>query len=227
MKAADLFSLPESLSHFRSFFDPEVAPWLWLKQIGPALKAQGLALWAGEKSPALQIEGEVYIHPSVKLPSYGTLIGPIWIGPGTKLLPGCFLRGNVIVGADCTVGHNAEIKNSLLMDRVQVPHRPYIGDSILGTGAHLGAGVVLSNLRLDQKNITLRLPGGVTVDSGLRKFGALLGDGAEVGCNSVLNPGTILGKRALVTPSIVLGGVIPAATIAHTKSHQVLIPRRD
>lgn len=225
MKAADFFALPDSLAVFRAFFSSESAPWSWIPQIGVALKSYAFEA-APAHAPGLHIEGPVYVHPSAVLPHVGTLIGPIWIGPESRLLPGCFLRGNVIVGARCTVGHNAEIKNSLLMDDVQVPHRPYIGDSILGNGAHLGAGVVLSNLRLDQQNITVRLPTGV-FDSGLRKFGAILGDGAEVGCNSVLNPGTVLGRRALVTPSLVVGGYVPSAMIAHGRVRLTMIPRRD
>jgi acetyltransferase-like isoleucine patch superfamily enzyme len=226
VKAADLFTLPDSLSLFRSFFDPEAAPWAWLSQIGAAL---GRPSYETNRSlpPGLLVEGPVYVHPTARLPHYGTLIGPIWIGPGSRLLPGCYLRGNVIIGANCTVGHGAEVKNALLMDDVQVPHRPYIGDSILGNRAHLGAGVVLSNLRLDQKNVPVRLPGQAGIDSGLRKFGALLGDGAEVGCNAVLNPGTILGRRALVTPSITVGGFVPEATIAHGRISLSFIPRRD
>jgi len=225
VKAADFFTIPDSLATFRAFFPTEEAPWTWLNLIGKALAAQDFS--GGQAlPPGIHAEGPVYVHPTAQLPHTATLIGPVWIGPGSKLLPGCFLRGNVIVGANCTVGHNAEIKNSLLMDGVQVPHRPYIGDSILGNGAHLGAGVVLSNLRLDQKNITLRLPSGV-VDSGLRKFGAILGDKAEVGCNAVLNPGTVMGPRALVTPTVVVTGYIPPATIAHVRTSVHFIPRRD
>jgi NDP-sugar pyrophosphorylase family protein len=225
VKAADFFQLPSSLQSFAGHFSPDVAPWDWLKVIGSALKAQDFS--GGQPIPAgVHVEGPVYVHPTAQLPHYATLIGPVWIGPGTKVLPGCFLRGNVIVGANCTVGHNAEIKNSLLMDGVQIPHRPYIGDSILGNGAHLGAGVVLSNLRLDQKAITVRLPSGLA-ETGLRKFGAILGDKAEVGCNAVLNPGTVMGPRALVTPAIVVGGYIAPATIAHSRSTVHFIPRRD
>lgn len=225
MQAADFFALPDSLASFRAFFPTDVAPWAWLKLIGPALAAQDFT--GGQAiPPGVHVEGPVYVHPTAQLPHTATLLGPVWIGPGTKLLPGCFLRGNVIVGAHCTVGHNAEIKNSLLLDGVQAPHRPYIGDSILGNRAHLGAGVVLSNLRLDQKNITVRLPSGV-VDSGLRKFGAILGDQAEVGCNAVLNPGCVLGPRALVTPLAVVSGYVPPATIAHVRTTVHLVPRRD
>jgi UDP-N-acetylglucosamine diphosphorylase / glucose-1-phosphate thymidylyltransferase / UDP-N-acetylgalactosamine diphosphorylase / glucosamine-1-phosphate N-acetyltransferase / galactosamine-1-phosphate N-acetyltransferase len=132
----------------------------------------------------------------------------------------------VIVGADCVLGNSCEFKNCLLMDGVQVPHFNYVGDSILGNGAHLGAGVILSNLRLDQKPISVRLPD-ATVDTGLRKFGAILGDKAEVGCNAVLQPGTILGKRALVMPTIAFGGFLPAATIARVRAAVTTMPRRD
>lgn len=227
MHASDFFTLPESLNCFREFFLPTVAPWDWLKRIGPALKSFTFLDEQRILPAGVYVEGDVYIHPSVSLPHYATLIGPLWIGPGSKLLPGCYLRGNVIVGANCTIGHNAEIKNSLLMDQVQAPHRPYIGDSILGSCSHLGAGVVISNLRLDQKNIIIRTPGNPPVDTGLRKFGAILGDHAEVGCNAVLNPGTILGPRALVTPTVTASGVIPASTIVHARTHISLIPRRE
>ena len=225
MKASDFFSLPESLASFAALFPADVAPWEWLQQIGAALATQD---FSGGQSlpPGIHAEGQIYVHPTAQLPSYATLLGPIWIGPGTKLLPGCFLRGNVIVGARCTVGHNAELKNSLLLDGVQVPHRPYIGDSILGNAAHLGAGAVLSNLRLDQKAITVRLPSG-TFDTGLRKFGAILGDKAEVGCNAVLQPGTLLGPRALVMPTMAFGGYLPPATIARVRDHVSTFPRRD
>jgi NDP-sugar pyrophosphorylase family protein len=225
VNASDFFILPPSLASFAAFFPADVAPWEWLKQIGPALAAQDLS--GGQSMPpGVHAEGPVFVHPTAHLPSYATLLGPIWIGPGAKLLPGCFLRGNVIVGARCTVGHNAELKNSLLMDGVQAPHRPYIGDSILGNSAHLGAGAVLSNLRLDQKAITVRLPTG-TFDTGLRKFGAILGDSAEVGCNAVIQPGTLLGRRALVMPTMAFGGYLPAATIARVREQVSTFPRRD
>lgn len=227
MKARDLFSLPDSLALFAPFFNADAEPWTWLSKIGEALTSRLQPNPTNGFGPGVHVEGAVYIHPSARLPHSATIIGPAWIGPGSKLMPGCFLRGNVIVGANCVVGHCAEIKNSLLMDDVHVPHRPYIGDSILGNGAHLGAGVVLSNLRLDQKPITIRLPNGTTFDTGLRKFGALLGEHAEVGCNAVLNPGTILGRRALVAPSITIGGVVPDSTIAHAHVAVRMMPRRD
>jgi UDP-N-acetylglucosamine diphosphorylase / glucose-1-phosphate thymidylyltransferase / UDP-N-acetylgalactosamine diphosphorylase / glucosamine-1-phosphate N-acetyltransferase / galactosamine-1-phosphate N-acetyltransferase len=154
------------------------------------------------------------------------LIGPCWIGAGTEIRPGAYVRGNVIVGEGGVLGNSCEFKNCLLMDGVQVPHFSYVGDSILGNGAHLGAGVILSNLRFDQQPITVRLADGIA-STGLRKFGAVLGDEAEVGCNAVLQPGTLLGRRALVMPTIAFGGYLPAATIARSRTTIAVFSRRD
>lgn len=224
MKSADFFTLPSSLVRFSAQFSSDVAPWEWLRQIGPALK-DGPA-FARPIPPGVHIEGPVWIDPSAKLPAYATIIGPAWIGAKTEIRPGAFIRGNVIVGEGCVLGNACEFKNCLLMDGVQVPHFSYVGDSILGNGAHLGAGVICSNLRLDQQPVTLRI-GGKQFDTGLRKFGAILGDGAEVGCNAVLNPGTLLGKRALVMPTVAFAGYLPANTIARIRGTVTQIPRRD
>lgn len=230
VKASDFFALPPSLAAFSAFFPAEVAPWEWLKCIGGALGAQNwAALATAGKSPlptGLHVEGPVFIHPTVKLPPYATIIGPVWIGARTEIRPGAFIRGNVIVGEGCVLGNACEFKNCLLMDGVQVPHFSYVGDSILGNGAHFGAGVICSNLRLDQQPIVVRTSE-ATFQTGLRKFGAIVGDKAEVGCNAVLNPGTLLGPRALVMPSMAFSGYLPAATIAHTRPTIKLIPRRD
>lgn len=226
MQAADFFALPPSLAAFADSFRADVAPWEWLKQIGSALKAYRFDAALPKVPVGLHLEGFVHLDPTVKLPPYATIIGPVWIGARTEIRPGAFIRGNVIVGEDGVLGNACEFKNCLLMDRVQVPHFSYVGDSILGNGAHLGAGVVCSNLRLDQKNVMVRLPDR-DVDSGLRKFGAILGDQAEVGCNSVLNPGSVLGKRALVTPLTPFGGYLPAATIARARPSLTTMPRRD
>jgi UDP-N-acetylglucosamine diphosphorylase / glucose-1-phosphate thymidylyltransferase / UDP-N-acetylgalactosamine diphosphorylase / glucosamine-1-phosphate N-acetyltransferase / galactosamine-1-phosphate N-acetyltransferase len=154
------------------------------------------------------------------------LIGPIWIGANTEIRPGAYLRGNVIVGEGGVLGNACEFKNCLLLDGVQVPHFSYVGDSILGNRAHLGAGAICSNLRLDQKPIVVHAAD-QAYETGMRKLGAILGDHAEVGCNAVLNPGTILGPRALVSPAIAVSGVIPAATIAHARPQVKWVPRRD
>jgi len=226
MKASDFFALPTSLALFAPHFRADVPPWDWLKQIGAALGSVSDAPSVPVSSPGVHLEGRVWIHPSVKLPPSATIIGPAWIGANTEIRPGAYIRGNVIVGAECVLGNACEFKNCLLMDGVSAPHFNYVGDSILGNRAHLGAGVICSNLRLDQEDIVVRTTD-ASFETGLRKFGAILGDDAEVGCNAVLNPGTLLGPRALVSPAIAVSGHVPAAMIVHARSPVKLIPRRD
>jgi UDP-N-acetylglucosamine diphosphorylase / glucose-1-phosphate thymidylyltransferase / UDP-N-acetylgalactosamine diphosphorylase / glucosamine-1-phosphate N-acetyltransferase / galactosamine-1-phosphate N-acetyltransferase len=227
MRAADFFSLSASLVRFAPFFDPELEPWAWLRAIPQALASLPPAEpWAG-LPPGVRIEGQVHLAPDVRLPAYCTLIGPCWIGPGTEIRPGAYVRGNVIVGAGVVLGNACEFKTCLLMDGVQVPHFSYVGDSILGPRAHLGAGAICSNLRLDQKPVLVRDTGGRVYETGLRKFGAILGEAAEVGCNAVLNPGSVLGRRALVAPGTVFSGVLPAETIARQRGAVSHLPRRD
>lgn len=216
LKASDLFDFPDSLP-FNDIFRPELTPWEWVPLIASACKRVEVDASVREISPGLSIEGSVFIHPSVKLPNYGSITGPAYIGKGTELRPGVFIRGNVIAGADCVLGNACEFKNCLLMDHVQVPHFSYVGDSILGNKAHLGAGAICSNLRLDQLNVSVQLPDGSRHDSGLRKLGALVGEGAEVGCNAVLNPGSILGKRSLVMPTVAFRGYLKENSTAGVK----------
>jgi NDP-sugar pyrophosphorylase family protein len=203
-----------------------VAPWEWLKKIGAALETVEAASSGLKIPPGVHLEGKVWLHPSVKLPPCATIIGPVYIGAETEIRPGAYIRGNVIAGEKCVLGNSSEFKNCLLMDGVQVPHFNYVGDSILGNGAHLGAGVICSNLRLDQAEVILRLASG-EVPTGLRKFGAVLGDKVEVGCNSVLNPGTLLGPRALIAPCTSFGGYLPANTIARSRQTITTVGRRD
>jgi NDP-sugar pyrophosphorylase family protein len=150
----------------------------------------------------------------------------VWIGANSEVRPGAYVRGNVIVGEGAVLGNSCEFKNCLLMDRVQVPHFSYVGDSILGNGSHLGAGVICSNLRLDQRQITVHAQGTLH-RTGLRKFGAILGEQAEVGCNAVLQPGTVLGRRALVMPLTAFGGFLAPATIAYHRNKVATLARRD
>ena len=226
LKACDLFDFPVSLP-FDSVFSVELAPWEWVPLIAEALKAFSFEPLAIEVPPGLHVEGPVYIHPTVKLPAYGSIKGPAYIGAGTELRPGVFIRGNVIAGAGCVLGNSCEFKNCLLLDGVQVPHFSYVGDSVLGNKAHLGAGVTCSNLRLDQTEVPVQMPDGSRCGSGLRKLGALVGDAAEVGCNAVLNPGSILGRRALVMPTMGFRGYLAANTIAYTRDKMHTAPRTD
>jgi NDP-sugar pyrophosphorylase family protein len=225
MQARTFFSLPESLARFAPFFREDAVPWEWISAIAPALSAVA----AGPRPvvpPGVHLEGEVHLEPGVVLPHTATLIGPAWIGAGTEIRPGAYIRGRVITGAGCVLGNACEFKNCLLLDGVEVPHFSYVGDSVLGNQAHLGAGVVLSNLRLDRKEISVHAEGRVYA-TGLRKFGAILGDAAEVGCNAVLNPGTLLGRRALVMPTVAFSGYLAANTVARVRASVSRLPRRD
>ncbi len=226
VKASEFFALPPSLAHFAKFFPAAVAPWDWLKQIGAALETIEASVPAGKIPAGVHLEGKVWLHPTVKLPPFAVIQGPAYIGAHCEIRPGAFIRGNVIAGEKCVLGNSSEFKNCVLLDGVQAPHFNYVGDSILGNGAHLGAGVICSNLRLDQGEVTVRLPSG-TVGTGLRKFGAILGDKAEVGCNAVLNPGSLLGPRSLVMPCTPFSGVLPPATIARVRQTVTTIARRD
>jgi UDP-N-acetylglucosamine diphosphorylase / glucose-1-phosphate thymidylyltransferase / UDP-N-acetylgalactosamine diphosphorylase / glucosamine-1-phosphate N-acetyltransferase / galactosamine-1-phosphate N-acetyltransferase len=216
MQASTYFDLPPSLAHFASFFPPDVHPWQWLNTIAPALEQFFSAANrpSGHQAipPGLHISGAVFIHPTVKLPPYGVIEGPAYIGPDCELRPGVYIRGNVIAGRGCVMGNSCEYKNSLLMDSVETAHFNYVGDSILGTKSHLGAGVILANVRLDRKNISLKVDG-TTLDTGRRKFGAIIGEGVEVSCNSVISPGSLIGKGAYIVCSPAAGGIIAERAI--------------
>ncbi|EDY80875.1 Bacterial transferase hexapeptide repeat protein [Verrucomicrobiia bacterium DG1235] len=224
VKASDLFRFPDSIP-FGKFFSDDALPWEWIGQIKLALAA-GFEERIPQDLPAgVSIKGRVFIHESVELPAFCSIEGPAWIGEGAQIRPGAYIRGNVIVGAGSVVGNSCEYKNCLLLEGVQTPHFSYIGDSVLGNRSHLGAGVILSNLRLDQKPVKAETPEGL-VDTGMRKFGALVGDEAEVGCNSVLNPGSIIGRRSLVGPLTPFKGTLPADQVLTCKCETATRERR-
>lgn len=183
--------------------------------------------------PALhnKCEGRAFIGEQVFV-GEGTVVedgvmikGPAFIGRNCQIRHNAYIRENVIIGDGCVVGNSSELKNSFLFNGAQVPHFNYIGDSILGHKAHLGAGVKISNIKLMPGNVIVEVDG-VPLDTGLRKFGALLGDGAEVGCNAVLNPGSILGRSAIVYPNVFWRGVLPAHMIAKNKAAIELSARK-
>lgn len=207
LKASDLYSIPADFA-FRDFFSLESYPWEWLPKIKEALA--NFSEWNGQKletPPSLYIGKEVYIGKGVLLPAFGSIEGPAYIGDGCQLRSGVYIRGNVITGKNCVLGNSCEYKNCLLFDQVESPHYNYVGDSILGTKSHLGAGAILSNLRLDKKNICIKTPEGY-VNTGMRKIGGILGEGSQVGCNSTLNPGTILAKGSIVYPNLAFAGFL-------------------
>ncbi len=155
----------------------------------------------------------VTIHPSADIN------GPAVIGHGTEIRPGAYLRGNVITGSNCVIGNSSELKNCILLGNVQVPHYNYVGDSILGNHSHMGAGSICSNLKADGKNVVIH--GKESYDTGLRKVGAFLGDGADVGCGCVLNPGVIIGKGTSVYPLTALRGIIEGGCIVKSPTNIV------
>ncbi|HSH09792.1 MAG TPA: UDP-N-acetylglucosamine diphosphorylase [Oceanipulchritudo sp.] len=224
MKARELFDWPESLP-FAEIFDLEAHPWEWLPMISKALESFHFERARGvEEIPdGVSITGRVYLHPSVRLPTYCTIIGPAWIGPEVDIRPGAFIRGNVIVGQGSVLGNACEFKNCLLMEKVETPHYNYVGDSVLGNRAHLGAGAICANLRLARDEVVIRLEK-QRFHTGLRKVGAFMGDGAEAGCNSVLQPGTVLGRGAAVI-SMSFNGYLPAGKIAIPENPYRVLPR--
>src|SRR6516162_3373686 len=215
LKPVDLFDLSQT-SHAVVFDGCEYA-WQALTNIQSYLETH--------LRPGLhnRCEGIAYIGEKVFI-GEGTLVedgvmikGPAIIGKNCQVRHSAYIRENVIIGDGCVVGNSSELKNAFLFNGVQVPHYNYVGDSILGHKAHLGAGVICSNLKSLPGNVTVIVPGTI-MDTGLRKFGALVGDGAEVGCNSVLNPGSILGRGAIVYPSVNWRGVLPANNIAKNRA---------
>ena len=165
----------------------------------------------------------VYVGKNVKIYPTAVIEGPAIIGEGTEIRPGAFIRGSVITGANCVIGNSSELKNCVLLEKVQVPHYNYVGDSVLGNRAHMGAGSICSNLKTDGKAVVIH--GDKEYETGLRKIGGILADGADVGCGCVLNPGTVLGKNTSVYPLNALRGVFPANCIV--KSQNNIVERRN
>lgn len=160
-----------------------------------------------------RISETVWIGKGTTIETTATIHGPAIIGYDCEIRHAAYLRGNVIIGNEVVVGNSTELKNAILFNGAKVPHFNYIGDSVLGYQSHLGAGVILSNVKSAQDNVKLNLGNGRTLATGLKKFGALLGDRVEVGCNSVLNPGTIVGPETTIYPLTLVRGIVPAASI--------------
>lgn len=169
----------------------------------------------------------VYLAPGVIVEANAVIKGPAWIGAGTTVRSGAYIRENVICGDNCVLGNSCEFKNCLLFNRAEVPHFNYVGDSIIGYKGHLGAGVICSNVRLDRANVVIRDTENSNIDTGLRKFGAIVGDHTEVGCNSVLSPGSILGRDSIIYPCTSWQGVLESQSIVKTKQPQQVVKRHS
>ncbi|MBR2829874.1 MAG: UDP-N-acetylglucosamine pyrophosphorylase [Solobacterium sp.] len=184
-------------------------PWEALKGIKELIVEIGQTLDPEEYT---EVSEHVWVHKTATVFPSAYLGAPCIIGPETEVRHCAFIRGSALIGANCVVGNSCELKNVILFDHVQTPHYNYVGDSILGYYAHMGAGSVTSNVKSDKKLVVVH-GGDENVETGLKKFGAMLGDHVEVGCNSVLNPGTVVGRNSRVYPTSCVRGVVPADSI--------------
>lgn len=205
-----------NVPYLKEFFDAHEYPWEMLPDIKGLIAS---LLESGIEGFTLLKEG-VLVGENVKIAPTVTIEAPAIIGHNCELRPGAYIRGNVITGSDCVLGNSSEYKNCILLDRVQTPHYNYIGDSILGNKAHTGAGTICSNLKSDGKAVVIR--GEENIETGLRKIGGILADGADVGCGCVINPGTVIGKNTSVYPLTPLRGVYPANCIVKSQTEVVL-----
>jgi len=222
-KPVDLFDLAQT-EHAAIFADCKFA-WDALKKIDRYLSAN-LKPELRNKCDGVAFIGEnVFIGEGTMVEDGAMIKGPAIIGRNCQIRHNAYIRENVIIGDGCVIGNSSELKNALLFNGAQVPHFNYIGDSILGHKVHLGAGVKISNVKLLPENVTVEMDG-VPFDTGLRKFGAMVGDGAEVGCNAVLNPGSILGRGAMIYPNVFWRGILPANMIAKNKSEVEVVVKR-
>lgn len=198
----DLFDLQHTLAgEYLAGFD---RPWEAVGGIGALISALGPKLGSEYEEAAPQI----WIHKTAVVAPSAYLGAPCIIGAGSEVRHCAFLRGAALVGENCVVGNSVELKNVILFDHVQVPHFNYVGDSILGFGAHMGAGSVTSNVRSDKGAVRLNVAG-EQIPTNLAKLGAMVGDLAEIGCNAVLNPGTVVGRNAMVYPTSCVRGSVP------------------
>ena len=198
----------------KPLFENSVYPWDMLPKIKEYIEK-------ADKSRFTEIGDGVFVGENVTISKTAELHGPAVIDDGTELRPGAYIRGGVIIGKNCVIGNSSELKNCILLDGAQVPHYNYVGDSVLGAHSHMGAGSVCSNLKGDGKPVVIH--GDTEIETGLRKVGAFLGDGADVGCGCVLNPGTVIGKNTRVYPLNSLRGVFPENSIVKSDENVVKI----
>ena len=214
----------EHTAHPKLFEDQQFA-WNALKQIASYLQFRLKPAVLGELVGRPFISSNVFVGRGTVVEQGAVLKGPAWIGENCQIRSGCYVRENVVVGNGVVMGNSCEFKNSIIFDEAQVPHFNYVGDSILGFKAHLGAGVVLSNVKLDRSEIAVATDQG-NVATGLTKFGAIVGDRTEIGCNAVINPGSILGRDCLIYPNVNFRGVLPDGSVVKLRQELQILERR-
>ena len=206
----DLYSLEHTLA--ADYLRQYTYPWEALKGI----KAEIIRLGEGlDKTQYTEVAPQVWVHVTATVAPTAYLGAPCIIGAKTEVRHGAFVRGSALVGEGCVVGNSVELKNVIIFDGVQVPHYNYVGDSILGYKSHMGAGSITSNVKSDKTLVVVR-SGEEAIETGLKKMGAMLGDLVEVGCNSVLNPGTVIGRESNIYPLSSVRGVVPEKSIWKT-----------
>ncbi len=216
-KIANLYDLDKTIA--AELFKGKTYPWELLSQIGEFIVSLGETL---DTSVYEERAEHVWVAKNARVFESAYLGAPCIIDENAEVRQCAFIRGNAIVGKGAVVGNSTELKNVILFDHVQVPHYNYVGDSILGCRAHMGAGSITSNVKSDKTLVTVKdVLSGETIETGLKKFGAMLGDYVEVGCNSVLNPGTVIGRNSNIYPLSSVRGVIPAQHIFKDAQHIV------
>ncbi len=215
---SDLFDITHSMAG--SYLSQFQYPWEALKGIKDLILTLGPRLGEDYR----EIAPQVWIHSTASIAPTAYLGAPCIIGPHSEVRHCAFIRGCALVGENCVVGNSVELKNVILFDRAQVPHFNYVGDSILGYKSHMGAGAVTSNFKSDASLVVVK-DGDEAFPTGLRKLGAMLGDHVEVGCNSVLNPGTIVGRNCTIYPTSCVRGTLPENSILKTGG--ILVPKRE
>lgn len=220
IKIANLFDLSDY--PFASIFEGKVYPWEVIADL-PRRAAHLVGSGAIVNLPGVSVTGNVSIGQGSVVEPGAVIFGPTLIGKNCVIRSGAYIRGNVVVGDNVVIGHASEIKNSVILNGAQIPHFNYVGDSIIGNKGHLAAGAITANTKLNVGNVVVRNEA-ENFDTGLKKFGAAVGDNAEVGANAVLNPGTILGKNSVVYPLVSWRGVLEENMIA--KSDKNIIEKK-
>ena len=210
-----LLDLKETMA--AELFEGKTYPWEVLPEIKDFILKLGKTLDPDEYEYR---EGDIWIAKSAKIAPTACINGPAIIGKDTEVRHCAFIRGNAIVGEDCVVGNSTELKNVVLFNCVQVPHYNYVGDAVLGYKSHMGAGSICSNVKSDKRLVVVK-DGEEKIETGLKKFGAMLGDHVEVGCGSVLNPGTVIGRNSNIYPLSQVRGCVPADSIYKSRTEIV------
>lgn len=210
IRITDLFDLSHTLAadYLRGF----TYPWEALKGISGFIIELGKKLNPDEYDNPSE---NVWVHKTAKIFPSAYLGAPCIIGAGTEVRHCAFIRGSALIGENCVVGNSVELKNVIIFDNVQTPHYNYVGDSILGYKSHMGAGSITSNVKSDKTNVVIK-SNNEQIETGIKKIGAMIGDNVEVGCNSVLNPGTVIGRCSNIYPTSCVRGVVPESSIWKT-----------